>query len=193
MGQLQPKSNHAQVNRSCYFHDACLAQLFSALAFPLSTPFLFPFAFPIIPNHANPRKHNSSLSLSHVCVCVCMCDLHLCRDPVGHSCRLACGAPDVDWKTASDSTAPEGWTISGFSSNVGDLRDCANGWNAYATLANQGELTGVMQGAGRATVVYRDCWREGFVGLYVNGEKMDQTEENNGVQKTFRCAGSVLF
>ena len=69
---------------------------------------------------------------------------------------------------------------------------CAGGWNAYANSANQGELKGPMVGAGRATVVYRDCWSSGFVGLYVNGELLDKTEENNAVQKTFRwCSGSV--
>ena len=125
------------------------------------------------------------------CVRARVC-LHFCRLTFGCCCRAGCGAPDVDWQTAADNTAPEGWSIAGFNGNVGDSRDCAGGWNAYANSGNQGELTGVLQGSGRATVVYRDCWSEGFVGLYVNGALLDQTEENNAVQKTFRwCAGSV--
>ena len=114
------------------------------------------------------------------------------RRTFGCCCRAGCGAPEVDWGTATDSTAPEGWTITGFNGNVGNSRDCSGGWNAYANSANQGELAATMGGAGRATVVYRDCWSEGFVGLYVNGALLDQTEENNAVQKTFRwCSGSV--
>ena len=92
----------------------------------------------------------------------------------------------MDWQTAADNTAPEGWSIAGFSGTVGNQRNCAGGWNAYANSGNQGELTTTMVGFGRATVVYRDCWSEGFVGLYVNGALVDQTEENNAVQKTFR-------
>ena len=92
----------------------------------------------------------------------------------------------MDWGTAADNTAPSGWSITGFNGNVGDSRDCAGGWNAYANSANQGELAATMVGAGRATVVYRDCWGSGFVGLYVNGELLDKTEENTAVQKTFR-------
>ena len=96
----------------------------------------------------------------------------------------------MDWQTAADNTAPAGWTISGFNGNVGDSRDCGNGWNAYANSANQGQLTGVLQGSGRATVVYRECWDYGYVGryvgLYVNGVLRDQTEENTSEQKTFR-------
>ena len=117
-----------------------------------------------------------------------LCDyivVALAHHVVGRLCRAVCGN-EVDWQTAADNTAPDGWSIAGFNGNVGDSRDCGNGWNAYANSANQGQLTGVLQGSGRATVVYRDCWSEGFVGLYVNGALLDQTEENNAVQKTFR-------
>jgi hypothetical protein len=97
-----------------------------------------------------------------------------------------CGAPDVNWATVTKGpTAPPGWTTSGFNGNVGNDKGCANGWNAYANGANQGSLVGTLEGNGRATVVYADCWKEGFVGLYVNGVKKDQTADSTGAVKTY--------
>ena len=104
------------------------------------------------------------------------------------TCTVAnCGAPPVDWANVVDQKAPAGWQVKGFSGNVGDARKCKHGWNAYAGGRSQGQLYATMKGYGRATVKYRDCWGEGFVGLYVNGEREDQTEENNSVQRTYRC------
>ena len=42
-----------------------------------------------------------------------------------------------------------------------------------------------MKGAGRATVEYADCWKSGFVGLYLNGVKKNQTGTNDGILTTF--------
>ena len=99
----------------------------------------------------------------------------------------ACGAPTVDWKTVADGPkAPPGWTTGGFNGNVGNQRKCGNGWNAYATGGNQGRLYAKMKGSGQATVRYRDCWSEGFVGLYLNGVKKDQTGNKNGQLRTYR-------
>ena len=98
-----------------------------------------------------------------------------------------CGAPPVDWAHASDAKAPVGWHVVGFNGNVGNGRKCKNGWNAYANGSNQGQLYATMKGSGIATVQYRDCWSEGFVGLYVNGLKMDQSSTNDGKLQTYRC------
>ena len=96
----------------------------------------------------------------------------------------------VNWQDVQDRAAPNGWMATGFNRGIGDGRECANGWTAFATAEDQGEMWTILQGSGRATVKYRDCWGEGFVGLYVNGEKKDQTEENNSVQRTYRwCSG----
>ena len=101
----------------------------------------------------------------------------------------------VNWRVVPDGEAPEGWAVTGFTSFIdGGQRFCANGWNAYAQADNQGQLWTTLQGSGRATVKYRDCWAEGFVGLYVNGEKKDETdEENPGVQSTYRCCSGIAL
>ena len=103
------------------------------------------------------------------------------------SCKVAdCGAPPVDWANVLDDKAPAGWHVKGFNGNVGDAKQCKNGWNAYANGGSQGELYATMTGSGRATVQYRDCWSQGFVGLYVNGVKKDQSGTNNGQLRTYR-------
>ena len=98
-----------------------------------------------------------------------------------------CGAPPVDWANVLDAKAPSGWHAQGFFGHVSDLRLCGNGWNAYAFLGDQGQLYATMIGSGRATVQYRDCWSEGFVGLYLNGLKIDQSSTNDGKLRTYRC------
>ena len=103
------------------------------------------------------------------------------------SCKVAdCGAPPVDWANVLDDKAPAGWHVKGFNGNVGDAKQCKYGWNAYANGGKQGQLYTTMTGAGRATVQYRDCWSQGFVGLYVNGKKKDQSGTNNGKLRTYR-------
>ena len=102
-----------------------------------------------------------------------------------------CGAPYVNWKIAKDLQPPPGWKTKGFSGHVGNFRFCGNGWNAYARWDEQGQLYAKMKGAGRATVNYRDCWKEGFVGLYLNGKQLDKSPENNGHVRTYRCSACV--
>ena len=93
----------------------------------------------------------------------------------------------MDWKKVPDTIAPAGWQAIGFSGDVGDQKLCGNGWNGFAHLSNQAQLVTTLKGQGRATVQYRDCWKQGFVGLYLNGEKLDVTETNNGKLRIFRC------
>ena len=97
-----------------------------------------------------------------------------------------CGAAKVDWKNAVGPEAPDGWSAEGFLGMVTG-RDCKGAWRAFADADAQGKLFGTLRGSGRATVTYKDCWSSGFVGLYVNGAKKDQTETNSGAQKIFRC------
>ena len=99
-------------------------------------------------------------------------------------CRAGCGAPDVNWQTAADSTAPGGWKISGFNGNVGNGRLCANGWNAYANGGLQGTLSTKMKGSGIVTVQYRDCWKEGHATVYLNGQQQGQSGDRNGALET---------
>ena len=94
--------------------------------------------------------------------------------------RAVCGAPEVNWKTAADSTAPTGWKILGFNGNVGDGKLCANGWNAYANGGLQGTLSTKMKGSGIVTVQYRDCWKEGHATVYLNGKQKGQTGDHTG-------------
>ena len=113
--------------------------------------------------------------------------------------RAECGAPPVDWQNVEDSKAPEGWATAHLTSNIGNFKYCANGWNAYARMQTQGELYVTMEGYGYATVTYRDCWGDGFVGLYLNGNLIDKSPENNGNQRTYRypwrliCTISYFF
>ena len=98
-----------------------------------------------------------------------------------------CGAAKVDWKNAVGPQAPDGWTAEGFDKGMSGRGNCAGAWTAVANADAQGKLFGTLNGSGRATVTYKDCWSSGFVGLYVNGAKKDQTETNSGAQKIFRC------
>ena len=100
-----------------------------------------------------------------------------------------CGGPVVDWMKVPDKVAPTGWQAIGFSGHVGNQKLCGNGWNGYAGGANQAQLITTLKGQGRATVEYRDCWKQGFVGLYLNGKKIDVTDTNNGALRIFRYAG----
>ena len=95
----------------------------------------------------------------------------------------------MDWFTATDKVAPAGWQGIGFSGHVGNQKLCGDGWNGYAGGANQAQLITTLKGQGRATVEYRDCWKQGFVGLYLNGKKIDVTDTNNGALRIFRYAG----
>ena len=92
----------------------------------------------------------------------------------------------MDWANVADGTAPTGWIVAGLNNEVGDERLCGNGWNGFASGTNQGRLLAKMKGQGRATVKCRDCWSEGFVGLYVNGNRVDATTENTGELRTYR-------
>ena len=102
--------------------------------------------------------------------------------------RAVCGAPRVDWKTAADKVAPAGWTASGFNGHIFFSNKCDNGWNAYANRDDQGQLYAMMKGYGLATVKYRDCWGEGFVGLYLNGQKIDNSSTVASEPRTYRCS-----
>ena len=94
----------------------------------------------------------------------------------------------MDWANVLDAKAPAGWHAQGFYvEGVSDQKLCGNGWNAYAGQNKQGQLYATMIGSGRATVQYRDCWSEGFVGLYLNGLKIDQSSTNDGKLRTYRC------
>ena len=97
----------------------------------------------------------------------------------------------MDWHTAEDSKAPEGWTNLGLRSHAGNSKNCGNGWNGYARLNAQGQLYAKMKGLGRATVKYSDCYGEGFATLYLNGKLIDQSPENTGEVRTFRCLDCV--
>ena len=92
----------------------------------------------------------------------------------------------MDWKNSEDAVAPFGWTAKGFAGHVGDMRKCAGGWNAYAPGQSQGQLYTRLKGFGRATVKYRDCWSQGFIGVYLNGKQIDESSTNSGEQRTFR-------
>lgn len=89
----------------------------------------------------------------------------------------------MEWATVPNygifAGAPEGWEAAGFNGNVGGLRACTDGWNAYANLADQGSLSTTLVGAGQLVVTYKDCWGEGFVGMYINDVKIDQTVAND--------------
>jgi hypothetical protein len=96
-----------------------------------------------------------------------------------------CGAPKVNWKTATDNKAPEGWKIAGFNGNVGNKRLCANGWNAYANGNKQGTLSTTMEGSGTVTIKFRDCWKEGTATVYLNDKQKGVTKnDKKGSQKT---------
>ena len=97
----------------------------------------------------------------------------------------------MDWQTAEDSTAPEGWTNLGLDNDVGDFESCGDGWNGYARKKTQGQLYATMKGAGRATVKYRDCLGEGFATLYLNGKQLDKSQKNTGKLRMFRSLGSL--
>ena len=99
-----------------------------------------------------------------------------------------CGAPKVDWLTAPDGRAPaDGWESKSLhNGGVGNRGLCVNGWNGYAGGAGVGEVSAKLKGSGKATISYRDCWKSGWVGLYINGVQKDKSGENNGVMKTFR-------
>lgn len=68
---------------------------------------------------------------------------------------------------------------------------CANGWNAYGVRELQGQLYATMKGYGRATVKYRDCYGQGFIGLYLNGIKIDNTPKKTTQLRTYRCSASM--
>ena len=93
----------------------------------------------------------------------------------------------MEWATAEDSNAPPGWKMIDFNGKVENLESCANGWNAYAPGNLHGHLSARMRGSGRATVKYKDCLGEGFIGLYVNDRRVDKTPTNTGELRTFRC------
>ena len=97
----------------------------------------------------------------------------------------------MDWVKVVDKAAPAGWQAIGFDGDVGDHDLCGNGWNGYADGSKQAQLMTTLKGQGRATVEYRDCWKQGFVGLYVNGKRMDTTGTNNGDLRIYRCIGCV--
>ena len=99
----------------------------------------------------------------------------------------------MNWQTAADSTAPEGWKISGFDDNVGDKRQCKDGWNAFARDENQGTLSAKMKGTGIVKAKYRDCWSEGHATVYLNGTQKDQSGDKTGAFQTTRCSGRVTF
>ena len=103
-----------------------------------------------------------------------------------HLHRSECGTPPVDWQTAEDAKAPNGWAVWNFQEHAGNLRSCANGWNAYAYLQDRGQLYATMKGYGRATVKYRDCWGEGFVSLFLNGRQIDKSTSYSSDLRTFR-------
>ena len=107
--------------------------------------------------------------------------------------RVECGAPPVDWQTAKDSVAPEGWAIWNFQEHAGNLRACGNGWNAYAYMQERGKLYATMKGYGRATVKYKDCWGEGFASLYLNGKPIDKSGAYSSELRTFRFFGRMAF
>ena len=102
-------------------------------------------------------------------------------------CDAECGAPEVNWQTAPDGVSPgPGWEVSGFAEyNVGDQRQCGGGWNAFAQTKEkgswaQGTLSTKMKGVGSVTIQYRDCWKEGSVTVYLNGEQKGQTGDHTG-------------
>merc|ERR1712051_315108 len=95
----------------------------------------------------------------------------------------ACGAPQVNWKTAKDSTAPKGWKVSGFSGNVGNSRSCGNGWNAYRGASGQGTLYTTLKGSGTLTAKFRDCWKEGTASIYLNNKLKGSSKNRSGQWK----------
>ena len=92
----------------------------------------------------------------------------------------------MDWATAEDSKAPPGWKLESFDGEVENLESCANGWNAYAPGESHGHLMSRMRGSGRATVKYKDCLGEGFIALYLNDRRIDNSPDRTGELRTFR-------
>ena len=68
---------------------------------------------------------------------------------------------------------------------------CASGWNAEGAQMYEGQLYATMKGYGRATVKYKDCYAKGFVGLYLNGIRIDKTLFGTGQLRTYRCSASM--
>ena len=99
----------------------------------------------------------------------------------------------MDWQTAEDSKAPEGWTNLGINGHAGDSKNCGEGWNGYGRLKEQGQLFATMKGEGHATVKYSDCLGEGFAALYLNGKQIDKSPANSGELRTFRCLNARSF
>ena len=97
----------------------------------------------------------------------------------------------MDWQTAPDGTAPEGWKIWNLDEHAADLRNCGNGWNGYAFMQDKGQLYAKMKGHGIATIKYRDCWGEGFAGVYLDGRRIDKSATGTGELRIFRCAACI--
>ena len=105
---------------------------------------------------------------------------------------VECGAPDVDWATVPDQKAPAGWVGEGFIKGFGDRENCANGWSALAGISQTGRLFTSLKGSGEATAKYSDCNKGGFVGLWLNNKRIDQTKQGTDEVREFRCGGRVL-
>ena len=139
----------------------------------------------------NGSKHTRATHSYTCAVIKFMSELALVRDhkltPLARFFLGRCGAPPVEWKIAEDAKAPEGWTSWGLDNSAGNLGGCGNGWNGYAHFREKGQLAARMTGSGRATVKYKDCWGEGYAGLYLNGILMDKSPANTAETRTFRC------
>ena len=87
-----------------------------------------------------------------------------------------------------------GWTANGLDAYVPDGQfKCGDGWNGFSYYELQGQLYATMKGYGRATVKYRDCKGEGYVGLYLNGIKIDNSPIGTGQLRIFRCSARMSF
>ena len=91
---------------------------------------------------------------------------------------------DNDYATIDDyPTIPNGWEIPAdgnpFDVGYGDgVRECASGWTGYKYNNLYGTLRTTLTGAGTATIIYGDCYGDGYVGLYQNGVEIDRTAVN---------------
>ena len=96
-------------------------------------------------------------------------------------CRAVCGGPPVNWRTATDARAPQGWSgdIAGFSKNEWALcRESWDGWLRY------GHLSATMKGYGEVTVKYRDCLKDERAKVYLNGQQKGQSGFNGALATT---------